>query len=234
MDEQKNMISEAAKKVDVESHVLRYWEEELHIPINRTEMGHRYYTKEDIQLFCCIKKLKDEGVSIKELKNIVPELLEARKSQLEKSIAKNHSSKPTPAKQEPSKPSPAKAESAKVTPAKAKPSKTDIVMQTMIPSQTSDKQDTEIITDAQLKQVRELIGTVLSEIVTSNNDVLTKDISQTVTSSVMREMDFLVQAKERREEEHFRKLDVLIRQQQTIRRENTKPGPIGKLKRMLT
>ena len=48
------MISEAAKQVGVESHVLRYWEEELNLPIGRTDMGHRHYTKEDIQLFCCI------------------------------------------------------------------------------------------------------------------------------------------------------------------------------------
>ena len=51
MGEVRFMISEAAKKVQVESHVLRYWEEELHIPIGRTEMGHRYYTQDDIQLF---------------------------------------------------------------------------------------------------------------------------------------------------------------------------------------
>ena len=79
MSEQKIMISEAAKLVDVESHVLRYWEEELHIPVSRTEMGHRYYTKENLQLFCCIKKLKDEGVTIKELKLLVPDLLAVQK-----------------------------------------------------------------------------------------------------------------------------------------------------------
>ena len=29
------LISDAAKEVQVESHVLRYWEEELHLPIRR-------------------------------------------------------------------------------------------------------------------------------------------------------------------------------------------------------
>ena len=47
MGEVRFMISEAAKQVHVESHVLRYWEEELELVIGRTE-----------QLFCCIKKLK--------------------------------------------------------------------------------------------------------------------------------------------------------------------------------
>ena len=79
MGEVRFMISEAAKQVDVESHVLRYWEEELGLTIGRTEMGHRYYTNDDIQLFRCIKKLKDEGMLLRELKPLIPELKETRK-----------------------------------------------------------------------------------------------------------------------------------------------------------
>ena len=45
------LISDAAKRVQVESHVLRYWEEELKLPIKRNEMGHRYYTEDDIRRF---------------------------------------------------------------------------------------------------------------------------------------------------------------------------------------
>ena len=32
------LISDASKKVDVEAHVLRYWEEELELPIPRNDM----------------------------------------------------------------------------------------------------------------------------------------------------------------------------------------------------
>lgn len=78
MGEVRYMISEAAKKVHVESHVLRYWEEELNLKIGRTEMGHRYYTEDDIQLFCCIKKLKNEGMLLKDLKPLIPKLQETR------------------------------------------------------------------------------------------------------------------------------------------------------------
>lgn len=67
------MISEAAKHVGVESHVLRYWEEELDLPIGRTEMGHRHYTEEDIQLFSCIKELKEQGLLLKEIKQLLPD-----------------------------------------------------------------------------------------------------------------------------------------------------------------
>ena len=50
MSDVRYMISDAAKLVDVEAHVLRYWEEELDLPIGRNEMGHRYYTEENIKL----------------------------------------------------------------------------------------------------------------------------------------------------------------------------------------
>ena len=83
MGEVHYMISEAARRVNVEAHVLRYWEEELELPIERTELGHRYYTEENIQLFHCIKNLKEQGMLLKELKEIIPDLLKT-KSKLKK------------------------------------------------------------------------------------------------------------------------------------------------------
>lgn len=64
-------ISDAAKEVKVESHVLRYWEEELNLPIKRNELGHRYYTKEDVELFCKVKDLKERGLQLKAIKTIM-------------------------------------------------------------------------------------------------------------------------------------------------------------------
>jgi len=54
------MISDAASKAGVETHVLRYWEEELDLTIPRNEMGHRYYTRENIKEFQKIKELKEK------------------------------------------------------------------------------------------------------------------------------------------------------------------------------
>lgn len=65
------LISEAAKEVKVENHVLRYWEEELKLPVKRTEQGHRYYTKEDIERFIYIKQLKEEGLQLKAIRNLL-------------------------------------------------------------------------------------------------------------------------------------------------------------------
>ena len=51
-------VRQAVEMTGVKSYVLRYWEEELELRIHRNELGHRYYTGYDIQLFMNIKELK--------------------------------------------------------------------------------------------------------------------------------------------------------------------------------
>ena len=63
------LISDASKQVDVESHVLRYWEDELELDIPRNDMGHRYYTEYHIRLFRKIKELKEKGYQLKAIKS---------------------------------------------------------------------------------------------------------------------------------------------------------------------
>ena len=293
MGEIRYMISEAARQVQVESHVLRYWEEELGLEIGRTEMGHRYYTKDDIQLFLCIQKLKNEGMLLRDLKPLIPELTETRKKRNaakmqqeasktvdmpssktgDKSIdgtvaeakhslsssgtaqAKHASPSDSAAQKEHTLSSNSTAQAKKYTPS----SGSNAQAKKYTPSSDSNAQakkytpspgapalkeypdasvpalsEAEVIPVTQLEQVRSLIGDVLTEVVTTNNDVLKRDISKKVTADVIREMDFLFQANERREEEHYRKLDCLIRQQQTNRREAARNTPIGKLKKLLT
>ena len=212
MGEVRFMISEAAKQVHVESHVLRYWEEELELVIGRTEMGHRYYTEDDIQLFCCIKKLKDAGMLLKDLKPLIPEL-KSTKLKLQKTEAlKKAALKKEMTASTVSAPAAVSVPAAVSTPAAIS--------------------EAEVVPVTQLEQVRSLIGDVLTEVVVSNNEELKKDISKSVTTDVIREMDFLFQAKERQEEEHFRKLDTLIRQQQANRKEAAREHPLGRLKNM--
>ena len=71
MEKVRYMISDAADMVHVESHVLRYWEEELELAIPRNEMGHRYYTRENIKEFQRIKDLKDQGYQLKAIRMIL-------------------------------------------------------------------------------------------------------------------------------------------------------------------
>jgi DNA-binding transcriptional MerR regulator len=74
MESRRYMISDAAKMVDVESHVLRYWEDELELTIERNEMGHRCYTEDNIRLFHQIKDLKEQGFQLKAIKALLPEM----------------------------------------------------------------------------------------------------------------------------------------------------------------
>ena len=62
------LISEASRKLNVEAHVLRYWEEELELEIPRNELGHRYYTEKQLALFQRIKELKELGYQLKAIK----------------------------------------------------------------------------------------------------------------------------------------------------------------------
>ena len=174
------MISEAAKHVGVESHVLRYWEEELDLPIGRTEMGHRHYTEEDIQLFSCIKELKEQGLLLKEIKQLLPDmlrtkaLLKARKSDAPKAAASIN--------------------------------------------EVADPQD------PALSVYQPLLEESLRKILLENNQILEGSLGKSVSEKVTKEMDFLLQAKERLEEDRYRKLDHLLRQQQALRKESSKSG----------
>ena len=172
------MISEAAKHVGVESHVLRYWEEELDLPIGRTEMGHRHYTEEDIQLFSCIKELKEQGLLLKEIKQLLPDmlrtkaLLKARKSDAPKAAASIN--------------------------------------------EVADPQD------PALSVYQPLLEESLRKILLEKNQILEGSLGKSVSEKVTKEMDFLLQAKERLEEDRYRKLDHLLRQQQALRKEASK------------
>ena len=166
MGEVRYMISEASKRVNVEAHVMRHWEEELGLDIGRTEMGHRYYTEEDVRLFHCIKELKEQGMMLKELKALIPDMLETRaklrKQKQEKKSKEEHSL------------------------------------------------------------------TELQQALLENNHVL----QESITQSVIKEMGYLFLAQEQQEEERYKKIDSLIRQQQLYRKEYARATPLKQLRRI--
>ena len=239
MGEVRFMISEAAKQVDVESHVLRYWEEELGLKIGRTEMGHRYYTDDDIQLFRCIKKLKDEGMLLRELKPLIPELREtrlkiksggAREKAQDPGLAEPQAAVTAAPRTEALAASRIPAQTAPSAPSRTAAPSASLPNALSVRSESGDV----MIPLKNVEQVRALVGDVFREALSENNTVLKKDISSTVTADVVHEMDFLLQAKERQQEEHFRRLDSLIRQQQATRKESAKGSAIMRLRKIFT
>ncbi|MBR1742072.1 MAG: MerR family transcriptional regulator [Lachnospiraceae bacterium] len=74
MMEKRVSISDAAKQLSVEAHVLRYWELELGLNISRNSQGHRFYKPEDILLLKQIKYLKDQGFRLQAIKLLLTDI----------------------------------------------------------------------------------------------------------------------------------------------------------------
>lgn len=70
-------VRQAADMTGVKAYVLRYWEDELNLHIHRNEMGHRYYTRYDIRLFMNIKELKNRGLQLRAIRELLPKLTPA-------------------------------------------------------------------------------------------------------------------------------------------------------------
>ena len=192
MGEVHYMISEAAKRLNVETHVLRYWEEELSLSIGRTEMGHRYYTEDDIQLFCCIKELKEQGIQLKELKGLIPDMLRTRdKLKLQK---------------EP---------------------KEDLTV-----SNSVSEEQLDMASNASLEKIQLQIEEIFQHAMLENNKILEESVSQSISQAIIKEMNYLFQAQDRQDEDRYKKLDHLIRQQQTYRKESARSAPIRKLRKL--
>ena len=192
MGEVHYMISEAAKRVNVETHVLRYWEEELSLSIGRTEMGHRYYTEDDIQLFCCIKELKEQGIQLKELKRLIPDMLRTRdKLKLQKEP-----------KEDPT-----------------------------VSNSVSEEQ-LDMASNTSLEKIQLQIEEIFQHAMLENNKILEESVSQSISQAIIKEMNYLFQAQDRQEEDRYKKLDHLIRQQQTYRKESARSAPIRKLRKL--
>lgn len=67
-------IGEVAEMIGVDTHVLRYWENEMDFQPHRSSSGQRLYRKVDISNFIRVKKLiHDEGYTIAGARKILQE-----------------------------------------------------------------------------------------------------------------------------------------------------------------
>ena len=203
VEEERYLISDAARIVEVEAHVLRYWEEELELPIGRTELGHRYYTRENIETFQKVKELKEKGLQLKAIRTILKGL-EKYQTQM---WGGEH---PANESQENLKQS---------TEAGNKPESNEKKYETvekddgnMEDSSQEPEQQLQLLQEntEKLKHFEILVEGIVDRVVKENNEHLEKHIEVTF----YREMDYLVHMQEQREEERYRRLDESIRQHQ--------------------
>ena len=194
MEKVRYMISDAADMVNVESHVLRYWEDELELAVPRNELGHRYYTKENIQEFQKIKELKEQGYQLKAIRMIVhngpleelPEGSAGRKREEESDGAagdgSSHESHPW------------LGENAK----------------SQVPDMPENHRGVLENTD-KMSQFTDLMTQIVGKAIAANNSELSRNISEDVGEQVIKEMNYLMREREEAEEERFHRLDIAIR-----------------------
>lgn len=206
MEKVRYMISDAANIVHVESHVLRYWEDELELNIPRNEMGHRYYTKENIAEFQRIKELKEQGYQLKAIRMIV------HNGPIEGLTAEA----PLPVGQAPLSAGAAAAIPQPVQPVAAQMAPVTQPVQPVAPQQLPVKNTTEspqsILNNTdKMAQFTELMTEIVGKALAANNEELGQSISEEVGKQVIKEMNYLMREREEAEEDRFRRLDAAIR-----------------------
>ena len=181
MEEVHYLISDASKKVDVEAHVLRYWEEELELEIPRNEMGHRYYTDLHIRLFKQVKSLKEKGYQLKAIKHALNQVLDQDGQA-----------------------------GAELTDEIFEKDMDQALGGTALVPAAAERQDAAVM-EEKMAQFQQMMNLIIGQALEVNNEKLSQDISALVKERLVGELEELLQDSDKKEEERFRQLDETIR-----------------------
>ncbi|MCI9347066.1 MAG: MerR family transcriptional regulator [Lachnospiraceae bacterium] len=231
-------ISEASKKVEVEPHVLRYWEDELELAIRRNEMGHRCYTGKDIETLRRIKQLKEQGLQLKAIRMVLQgagqDLYgrnpvedgraagtadDSAEKKAEES-AENRTGQPheeaaesDPIEEKVEEMVMKKAKKYMVTMSKGK----ETVLE--IPEESQELKEYEEPLDEEKEKKAKRLQYLLQHMVTDAVKNANREMCTEIKESILKELDYQFRQQEerdeerkKREEEHFRKIDEMISQ----------------------
>lgn len=188
-------ITEAAKKLGVEAHVLRYWEDELTLDIKRNRQGHRYYDEKDIRMFKQIQELKEQGYMLKDVRDAIQKV---------KNMQGDESG----------------TTSASIEHANEGEEKTmNLVPRSYSDTELSAEQRQDNVVDFKQAQLQAVMNKVVANAFRENKEMLMQSIKEEVTADVMRQFDTVMREKEEREEARYRKLDDVLRQIQQANQE---------------
>lgn len=168
-------ISDAAKEVQVESHVLRYWEEELNLSIHRNELGHRVFTKEDIERLKQIRDMKERGLQLKAIKMILKD------GRLDVIGGLKDSAESNPEKED-----------------DTMSTDQNVMAIDIVASREVEKVDDS--REEKLKRLQWLMAQLIQDTLRQNNQELCKELKE----SVIKELDYQFRAREEKEEERDR------------------------------
>lgn len=223
------VISQVVEKTNIKPHTIRYWEDELNLTINRNNMGHRCYTQENIDLFLKIRQLKDMGYQLKAIKLLLPDIkklddldqvgiLKLKDEMNLRAMGLNMVNQHETENKE---------TTTEVVSNSATGQAESQVVETEQKSLTVKPGTTE-----KMNQFQDIMKRIMLDAVRENNVEITEAITERVTDSVVKEMDYLLRIQEDREEERFKKLDETIRGVQRSRQEVAATGTKKKKKRL--
>ena len=196
MEKLRYMISDAASIVDVETHVLRYWEEELELDIPRNEMGHRYYTKENINQFQKIKELKALGYQLRTIKSLIHET-DNYESNITEPSAHNSTVLSTERALNPEH--------------LGNPQGVGNPERQVALEKSGNVHIEKMTSEDRMNQFRELMSDIVGQAIALNNEELSITIGNEVGERVLKEMNYLMREQESAQEERYKKLDAAIR-----------------------
>lgn len=222
-------IREAAQLVGVETHVLRYWEDELEVDIKRNEMGHRVYSDIDIKIMRRVKTLKDKGILLKAIKKLVHEMYIKLETETKEDIdtincnKKEQSDKEQNGREQISREQNSREQNSREQANKeqANREQTDKeqssreqakVEQAKVEQADKEQQEELVIMDFKMAQFQCIMDKVVSNSIKENLRLISQTVSGDVSENVIKQMDMLLDERETAQEERYRKLDAAIRQ----------------------
>ena len=219
------LISEASRRLHVEAHVLRYWEEELQLEIPRNELGHRYYTEKQLALFQRIKELKELGYQLKAIRTSLHEEEEQEAAEKAGFFVEDSVEDPMEGSVEDSIEGSVEASVKEELPFTILPGQKTEDRQ--LPLEASGSVHTDeafsLASSEKLEQFQNIMTEVMAEALRRNHEEFSRqvggEISDKISDKVAKEMNCIMRDREEREEERYRKLDETIRACQRVQKQ---------------
>lgn len=235
MGTRRYIISDASKMLKVESHVLRYWEEELEIKIPRNEMGHRYYTEENIELLQKIRDLKEQGYGLRTIKMMINGEIDINRSNSNSVNIRNLFDKPKSKKntfyKEDEEGCNNGLSNKQIMETETKENSGNIENRG-VENKTSLAEC--VSSESKMQQFQEIMGNIVSRALEENTESIvtkainkstqnmSKEVSDCVSEKVLKGVDYIIRMQDEREEERYRKIDEVIRKKQRKSRKERK------------
>ena len=193
MDKTRYSISEAGKLVGVESHVLRYWEDELQLDIPRNGKSHRYYTELHIRLFQKIKELKEKGYQLKAIEQVLKKMIDGDEDINPDQVLEQN------------------AVNILKEGSAGDEMEEDLSLKS-IPNQESTAIAVNPEKMEQFQQImNQIIGRAVGQAIQENNETLSDEISRQINEKMIQELEYMMRVNDERAEERFKTLDETLR-----------------------